>query len=149
MSLFDTINEDIKKAMLARDHARLLALRGVKKEFLEAKTAEGAGGELSDATATKIIAKMVKQRKESAAIYTQQNREDLAQSELAELAVLEEYLPKQLSDEELTAAVKQIIEQVGATSMKEMGKVMGIASKQLAGKAEGGAISAKVKQLLG
>lgn len=148
MSLFDTINEDIKKAMLARDHARLLALRGVKKEFLEAKTAEGAGGELTDATATKIIAKMVKQRKESAAIYTRQNRDDLAQSELAEMAVLEEYLPKQLTDEELTAAVKAIIEQVGATSMKEMGKVMGVASKQLAGKAEGGVISAKVKQLL-
>lgn len=148
MSLFDTINEDIKKSMLARDHARLLALRGVKKEFLEAKTAEGAGGELTDATATKIIAKMVKQRKESAAIYTGQNRDDLAQSELAEVAVLEEYLPKQLTDEELTAAVKAIIEQVGATSMKEMGKVMGVASKQLAGKAEGGVISAKVKQLL-
>ena len=148
MSLFDTIHEDIKKAMLARDHARLLALRGVKKEFLEAKTAEGAGGELTDATATKIIAKMVKQRKESAAIYTGQNRDDLAQSELAEVAVLEEYLPKQLTDEELTAAVKAIIEQVGATSMKEMGKVMGVASKQLAGKAEGGVISAKVKQLL-
>ena len=148
MSLFDTINEDIKKAMLARDHARLLALRGVKKEFLEAKTAEGAGGELTDATATKIIAKMVKQRKESDAIYTGQNRDDLAQSELAEVAVLEEYLPKQLTDEELTAAVKAIIEQVGATSMKEMGKVMGVASKQLAGKAEGGVISAKVKQLL-
>ena len=148
MSLFDTINEDIKKAMLARDHVRLLALRGVKKEFLEAKTAEGAGGELTDATATKIIAKMVKQRKESAAIYTGQNRDDLAQSELAEVAVLEEYLPKQLTDEELTAAVKAIIEQVGATSMKEMGKVMGVASKQLAGKAEGGVISAKVKQLL-
>ena len=148
MSLFDTINEDIKKAMLARDHARLLALRGVKKEFLEAKTAEGAGGELTDATATKIIAKMVKQRKESAAIYTGQNRDDLAQSELAEVAVLEEYLPKQLTDEELTAAVKAIIEQVGATSMKEMGKVMGVASKQLAGEAEGGVISAKVKQLL-
>ena len=148
MSLFDTINEDIKKAMLARDHARLLALRGVKKEFLEAKTAEGAGGELTDATATKIIAKMVTQRKESAAIYPGQNRDDLAQSELAEVAVLEEYMPKQLTDEELTAAVKAIIEQVGATSMKEMGKVMGVASKQLAGKAEGGVISAKVKQLL-
>ena len=148
MSLFDTINEDIKKAMLARDHARLLALRGVKKEFLEAKTAEGAGGELTDATATKIIAKMVKQRKESAAIYTGQNRDDLAQSELAEVAVLEEYLPKQLTDEELTAAVKAIIEQVGATSMKEMGKVMGIASKQMAGRAEGGTISAIVKKLL-
>ena len=148
MSLFETVNNDIKKAMLARDHARLEALRGVKKEFLEAKTATGADGELSDDVATKILAKMVKQRKESAAIYAGQNRDDLAQNELAEVAVIEEYLPKPLTDEELTAAVKQIIEQVGATSMKEMGKVMGVASKQLAGKAEGGAISAKVKQLL-
>ena len=148
MSLFDTINEDIKKAMLARDHARLLALRGVKKEFLEAKTAEGAGGELTDATATKIIAKMVKQRKESAAIYTEQNRPELAQNELAEAAVIEEYLPKQMSEEELTEALKAIIAQVGASSAKDMGKVMGVASKQLAGKAEGGVISAKVKQLL-
>ena len=148
MSLFETVNNDIKKAMLARDHARLEALRGVKKEFLEAKTAKGADGELSDEVATKILAKMVKQRKESAAIYAGQNRDDLAQNELAEVAVIEEYLPKPLTDEELTAAVKQIIEQVGATSMKEMGKLMGVASKQLAGKAEGGAISAKVKQLL-
>ena len=148
MSLFETVNNDIKKAMLARDHARLEALRGVKKEFLEAKTAKGADGELSDEVATKILAKMVKQRKESAAIYAGQNRDDLAQNELVEVAVIEEYLPKPLTDEELTAAVKQIIEQVGATSMKEMGKVMGVASKQLAGKAEGGAISAKVKQLL-
>lgn len=149
MSLFDTVSNDIKKAMLARDHVRLESLRGIKKEFLEAKTAKGASGDLSDADATKILAKMVKQRKESAAIYASQNRDDLAQSELAEVAVIEEYLPKQLSDEELTAAVKEIIAQVGATSMKEMGKVMGAASKQLAGKAEGGAISAKVKQLLG
>ena len=148
MSLFETVNNDIKKAMLARDHVRLEALRGVKKEFLEAKTAKGADGELSDEVATKILAKMVKQRKESAAIYAGQNRDDLAQNELAEVAVIEEYLPKPLTDEELTAAVKQIIEQVGATSMKEMGKVMGVASKQLAGKAEGGDISAKVKQLL-
>ena len=149
MSLFETVNNDIKKAMLARDHARLEALRGVKKEFLEAKTAKGADGELSDEVATKILAKMVKQRKESAAIYAGQNRDDLAQNELAEVAVIEEYLPKPLTDEELTAAVKQIIEQVGATSMKEMGKVMGVASKQLAGKAEGRIISAKVKELLG
>lgn len=149
MSLFDTVSNDIKKAMLARDHVRLESLRGIKKEFLEAKTAKGASGDLSDADATKILAKMVKQRKESAAIYAGQDRDDLAQSELAEVAVIEEYLPKQLSDEELTAAVKEIIAQVGATSMKEMGKVMGAASKQLAGKAEGGAISAKVKQLLG
>lgn len=148
MNLFDTISDDIKKAMLARDHARTLTLRGVKKEFLEAKTAKGGTGDLADADAVKILAKMAKQRKESAAIYTEQNREDLAKSELAELAVIEEYLPKQMSDEELTAAVKAIIEQVGATGMKEMGKVMGIASKQLAGKAEGGAISAKVKALL-
>ena len=148
MSLFETVNNDIKKAMLARDHARLEALRGVKKEFLEAKTAKGADGELSDEVATKILAKMVKQRKESAAIYAGQNRDDLAQNELAEVAVIEDYLPKPLTDEELTAALKQIIEQVGATSMKEMGKVMGVASKQLAGKTEGGAISAKVKQLL-
>lgn len=149
MSLFDTVSDDIKKAMLARDHVRLETLRGMKKEFLEAKTAKGASGDLSDADATKILAKMVRQRKESASIYAGQNREDLAQSELAEVAVIEEYLPKQLSDEELTAAVKEIIAQVGATSMKEMGKVMGVASKQLAGKAEGSAISAKVKQLLG
>ena len=148
MSLFETVNNDIKKAMLARDHVRLEALRGVKKEFLEAKTAKGADGELSDEVATKILAKMVKQRKESAAIYAGQNRDDLAQNELAEVAVIEEYLPKPLTDEELTAAVKQIIEQVGATSMKEMGKVMGVASKQLAGKAGGGASAAKVKQLL-
>ena len=148
MNLFEQISEDIKKAMLAKDKVALDALRGIKKEFLEAKTAKGSDGELHDDRALQILQKMVKQRKESAAIYTGQNRDDLAQSELAEVAVLEEYLPKQLTDEELTAAVKAIIEQVGATSMKEMGKVMGVASKQLAGKAEGGVISAKVKQLL-
>jgi uncharacterized protein YqeY len=149
MNLFDKVSEDIKKAMLARDHERTLALRGIKKEFIEAKTAKGADGELSDETALKIITKMVKQRKESAELYSQQNRQDLADAELAEAKVLEEYLPKQLSDEELTEAVKAIIAQTGATSMKEMGKVMGAASKQLAGKAEGRAISDKVKQLLG
>ncbi len=148
MSLFDTISNDIKKAMLARDHARLEALRGIKKEFLEAKTAKGADGELTDDAATKILAKMVKQRKESAEIYQGQNREDLAQSELAEAKVIEEYLPKQLTDEELTAALKEIIARVGATSAKEMGKVMGVASKELAGRAEGRAISARVKELL-
>lgn len=148
MSLFDTISNDIKKAMLARDHARLEALRGIKKEFLEAKTAKGADGELTDDAATKILAKMVKQRKESAEIYQSQNREDLAQSELAEAKVIEEYLPKQLTDEELTAALKEIIARVGATSAKEMGKVMGVASKELAGRAEGRAISARVKELL-
>ena len=148
MALFDQISEDIKKAMLARDKVKLEALRGVKKEFIEAKTAKNADGELSDDTALKILQKMVKQRKESAAIFTEQNRPELAENELAEAAVIEAYLPKQMSDEELTAAVKVIIAEVGATSAKEMGKVMGVASKKLAGKAEGRAISEKVKSLL-
>ena len=148
MNLFDTVSNDIKKAMLARDHARLEALRGIKKEFLEAKTAKGAEGELTDEAATKILAKMVKQRKESAEIYKSQNREDLAQSELAEAQVIEEYLPKQLTDEELTAALKEIIARVGATSAKEMGKVMGVATKRLAGQADGKMISTLVKALL-
>lgn len=148
MSLFDTVNNDIKKAMLARDHVRLEALRGIKKEFLEAKTAKGADGELSDETANKILAKMLKQRRESAEIYKGQNREDLAQSELAEAAVIEQYLPKPLTDDELVAVLKEIIARVGATSQKEMGKVMGVASKELAGRADGKAISAKVRELL-
>ena len=148
MSLFDTINNDIKKAMLARDQARLEALRGIKKEFLEAKTAKGADGELTDETANKILAKMLKQRRESAEIYRSQNREDLAQSELGEAAVIEEYLPKPLTEEELVAALKEIIARVGATTAKEMGKVMGVASKELAGRADGKAISAKVRELL-
>ncbi len=148
MALFDQISEDIKKAMLARDKVKLEALRGVKKEFIEAKTAKNADGELSDDTALKILQKMVKQRKESAAIFTEQNRPELAENELAEATVIEAYLPKQMSDEELTAAVKAIIAEVGATSAKEMGKVMGVASKKLAGKAEGRAISEKVKSLL-
>lgn len=148
MNLFDKISGDIKTAMLARDKVRLEALRGIKKEFLEAKTAKGGDGELSDDAALKILAKMVKQRKESASIYTEQNREDLAGEELAQAAIIEEYLPKQLSEEELTAALKEIIARVGATSAKEMGKVMGTATKELAGKAEGKAISAKVRELL-
>lgn len=149
MDLFDQISEDIKKAMLARDKTRLEALRGVKKEFLEAKTAKGANGQLSDETATKIMVKMVKQRKESAQIYAENNRPELAENELAEAAVIEEYLPKQLSAEELEAELKAIIAETGATSMKEMGKVMGVASKRLAGRAEGKLINAKVKELLG
>lgn len=148
MNLFDKVSGDIKTAMLARDKVRLEALRGIKKEFLEAKTAKGGDGELSDDTALKILAKMVKQRKESASIYTEQNREDLAGEELAQAAIIEEYLPKQLSEEELTAALKEIIARVGVTSAKEMGKVMGTATKELAGKAEGKAISAKVRELL-
>ncbi len=148
MSLFDQVSNDIKSAMLAKDKVRLEALRGIKKEFLEAKTAKGADGELSDDVAMKILAKMVKQRRESAAIYAEQNRPDLAEPELAEAAVIETYLPKQLTDEELTEALKAIIAQVGATTPQEMGKVMGIASKQLAGRADGRAISTKVKELL-
>lgn len=148
MNLFDQVSEDIRKAMLARDKVRLEALRGAKKEFLEAKTAKGANGELPDEKAVGIIVKMVKQRKESAKIYTDNNRPELAEGELAEAAVLEEYLPKQLSAEELEAELRAIIAETGASSMKEMGKVMGIASKRLAGRAEGRAINAKVKELL-
>lgn len=148
MDLFDTISADIKAAMLARDKVRLETLRGIKKEFLEAKTAKGGDGTLPDDAAIKILSKMAKQRKETAQIYDEQNRIDLRDNELAEAAVIEEYLPKQLSDEELTAALREIIAQVGATSPKEMGKVMGVASKALAGKADGRAISAKVKELL-
>ena len=148
MNLFDQVSSDIKAAMLAKDKVRLETLRGIKKEFLEAKTAKGGNGELADDAATKILVKMVKQRKETAAIYTEQNRPELAQNELAEAAVIEEYLPKQMSEEDLTEALKAIIAQVGASSAKDMGKVMGVASKQLAGKAEGRTISAKVKELL-
>lgn len=148
MDLFDKISEDIKKAMLAKDRVRLEALRGIKKEFLEAKTAKGGDGTLPDDAATKILVKMAKQRRESAAIYSEQNRPELAENELAEMAVIEEYLPKQLTDEELTAELKKIIAEVGATDAKMMGKVMGVASKALAGRADGRAISAKVKELL-
>lgn len=148
MNLFDQVSNDIKSAMLAKDEVRLEALRGIKKEFLEAKTAKGADGELTDDMAMKILAKMVKQRKESAQIYTEQNRPDLAEPELAEAAVIETYLPKQMTEEELTEALKAIIAQVGATTPQEMGKVMGVATKQLAGRADGRAISAKVKELL-
>ncbi|MBD5330171.1 MAG: GatB/YqeY domain-containing protein [Bacteroides sp.] len=148
MNLFDQISEDIKKAMLARDKVRLEALRGAKKEFLEAKTAKGANGELTDDNATKILVKMVKQRKESAKIYEDNQRPELAANELAEAAVLEEYLPKQLSAEELEAEVRAIIAETGAAGPRDMGKVMGVASKRLAGKAEGRAISETVKNIL-
>ena len=148
MNLFDKVSDDIRKAMLARDKVRLEALRGAQKEFLEAKTAKGANGDLSDEKAVAIIVKMVKQRKESAKIYIENNRSELAESELAEAAVLEEYLPRQLSEEELEAELRAIIAETGASSMKEMGKVMGVASKRLAGRADGRAINAKVKELL-
>ena len=149
MDLFDKISEDIKNAMKAKDRVALETLRNIKKVFLEAKTAPGANDTLTDEAATKIIAKLVKQGRDAADIYVQQGRQDLAEAELAQVKVMEGYLPKQLSEEELTAALKEIIAQVGATSSKDMGKVMGVASKQLAGKAEGRVISAKVKELLG
>lgn len=148
MALFDQISDDIKKAMLARDAVRLEALRGIKKEFLEAKTAKGSDGTLSDERATQILAKMIKQRRESAQIYTEQNRPELAEAELAQAAVIEEYMPRQLSQEELEARLREIIAQVGATSPRDMGKVMGVATKALAGAADGRAISAIVKALL-
>ena len=146
--LFDQISADIKKAMLARDTVTLEALRGIKKEFLEAKTAKGGDGTLHDEQGVKIMQKMVKQRKETALIYREQNRSELAENELAEAAVIEKYLPQQMSDAELEAAVTAIIAQVGATGPQDMGKVMGVATKQLAGKTEGRLISEKVKALL-
>lgn len=148
MTLFDQISEDIKSAMKARDKVRLETLRNIKKVFLEAKTAPGANDTLDDADALKIISKLAKQGKETATTYTQAGRQDLADAELAQVEVLESYLPKQLSQEEIEAEVKKIIAEVGATSMKEMGMVMGTASKQLAGKADGRVISEIVKKLL-
>ncbi len=149
MTLFDQISEDIKAAMKARDKVRLETLRNIKKVFIEAKTAPGANDELDDAAALKIIQKLAKQGRETARTYTDNSRQDLADEELAQVAVMEEYLPKQLSPEEIKKAVKDIIAQTGATSMKDMGKVMGMADKLLAGKADGKAISTIVKQLLG
>ena len=148
MALFEQISEDIKSAMKARDKVALEALRNIKKVFLEAKTAPGANDTLEDADALKLIQKLVKQGKDAAEIYAQQGRQDLAEAELAQVKVMEGYLPKPLSDEELTEAIRQIIAETGATSMKDMGKVMGAATKALSGKAEGRAISAKVKELL-
>lgn len=147
MTLFDQISNDIKAAMLAKDIVRRETLRGIKKEFLEAKTAKG-GSEFTDEEGLKIIAKMVKKGKDAAAIFHEQGREDLANEELAQVNVMEQYLPKQMNEEELTEAIKAIIAETGATSPKDMGKVMGVASKKLAGLAEGRAISDKVKALL-
>ena len=149
MDLFDKVSEDIKNAMKVKDKVALETLRNVKKFFIEAKTAPGANDTLADADALKILQKLAKQGKDSADIYLQQNRQDLADAELAQVKVIESYLPKQLSAEELEAALKEIIAEVGATDAKDMGKVMGVASKKLAGIAEGRAISAKVKELLG
>lgn len=148
MSLFDQVSADIVSAMKSRDKVSLEALRNVKKAFLEAKTAPGANDTLTDEAALKIIQKLVKQGKDAAAIYADQSRPDLAEAELAQVSVMERYLPRALTDEELTEALRAIIADLGAQGPKEMGRVMGIATKQLAGKAEGRAISAKVKELL-
>ena len=143
------IQNDLKAAMLAKDKVALASIRGIKAAILLAKTAEGGQKDtIEDAELVKIIQKLVKQRKESAAIYTQQNRPELAENELAEVAVMEKYLPKSLSEEEVEAAVREIIAQVGASSMADMGKVMGVATKQLAGQADGRVISGIVKKLL-
>lgn len=148
MALYDQVSNDIKEAMKARDKVRLETLRNIKKVFIEAKTAPGSNDTLDDADALKILQKLAKQGNESAETYKQQNREDLAAEELAQVKVIEEYLPKPLSEEEIEAAVKAIVEQTGASSMKDMGKVMGMASKQMAGRADGKVISAIVKKLL-
>lgn len=148
MALFDQVSKDIIAAMKAKDKVRLEALRNIKKVFIEAKTAPGANDTLDDAAAMKLLQKLAKQGQDSAALYTQQSRPDLAEAEMAQVKVIEEYLPQPMTAEEIEAAVKDIIAQTGAQSIKEMGKVMGAASKQLAGKADGKAISEAVKKLL-
>ena len=148
MALFEKVNEDIKTAMKERDKVALETLRNIKKVFLEAKTAPGANDTLEDADALKIIQKLAKQGKESAQTYIDAGRQDLADAELAQVSVIERYLPEQLSGAEIEKIVKTIIEQTGAASMKDMGKVMGMANKQLAGKADGKTISGIVKKLL-
>ena len=148
MALFEKVNDDIKTAMKERDKVALETLRNIKKVFLEAKTAPGANDTLEDADALKIIQKLAKQGKESAQTYIDAGRQDLADAELAQVSVIERYLPEQLSEAEIEKIVKTIIEQTGAASMKDMGKVMGMANKQLAGKADGKTISGIVKKLL-
>lgn len=148
MTLFEQVNNDIKEAMKARDSVRLEALRNIKKVMLEAKTAAGANAELSDEESIKIISKLAKQGSESATIYREQNRPELAEAELAQVAVFEAFLPAMLTEEELEKAIKEIILRSGAEGMKDMGKVMGFATKELAGKADGKVISQKVRSLL-
>lgn len=148
MTLSDKINDDLKEAMKSREKEKLEALRNIKKVIIEAKSAKGAGSELDDDEVIKIISKLAKQGTESAAIYQQQGRTDLYEQEMFQVKVFENYLPARLTEEELTGKIKAIINELGATSIKDMGKVMGIASKKLAGLADGKDISAKVKDLL-
>ena len=144
MTLFEKISQDIPVAMKAKDKVRLMALRNIKKLFIEAQTAPGANEELADADALKILAKLAKQGRDTAALYTEQNRPDLAEEEMGQVLVVEEYLPKPLTEDELRAALAEIIAEVGATSPK----VMGVASKKFAGKADGKLVSELVKQML-
>lgn len=148
MALEQTINDAIKTAMLAKDQATLRGLRAIKAAIILAKTSEGAGGQLAEADEIKLLQKLVKSRKDSLDIYQKQNREDLAQKEQEEITVIESYLPKQLNEAELKEIITGIIKETGATSAADMGKVMGAATKQLAGKADGKTISAVVKSLL-
>ena len=147
MSLTDQINNDLKEAMKAKDTTTLTALRAIKSQLLLAATEKG-GGESSDEAGIKMLQKLVKQRKESAELYKGQGRNDLADPELAEAAIIEKYLPKQLTEDELKPILQAIIDKVGATGPQDMGKVMGAASAELAGKADGKTISTVVKQLL-
>ncbi|HWC54777.1 MAG TPA: GatB/YqeY domain-containing protein [Chitinophagaceae bacterium] len=148
MNLEQKIMAELKTAMLAKDEKTTRSLRAIKAAIILAKTAEGAGGELKEEDEVKMLQKMVKQRKDSLEIYQQQNRADLAQKEQEEIEVIEKFLPKQLSAEELKVEISKIIQQTGASSPADMGKVMGVATKQLAGKADGKTISSVVKELL-
>lgn len=148
MSLEQQIMTEMKEAMKAKDEATLRALRAIKAEIIKAKTEPGAGGEIDEATEQKFLQKMMKQRKDSLDIFEKQGREDLAVKEREEMAIIEKFLPKQLSEEEIKTAVAAIIRETGAISAADMGKVMGLASKQLAGKADGKTISTIVKSLL-
>lgn len=148
MTLFEQVSKDIVAAMKAKDKVRLEALRNIKKYFIEAKTAPGANDTLTDDAALKILAKLAKQGRDTAALYREQNRPDLAEEEEGQAAVIEGYLPRALTAEELEAEVRAIIAETGAASPKDMGKVMGVASKRLAGKADGKAIADLVKRLL-
>ena len=148
MGLFEQISSDILVAMKAKEKERLEALRGIKKVMIEAKSAAGSTGELSDQECLKIISKLAKQGSDSAAIYKEQGRADLYEQEIFQVKIFESYLPAKMSDTELTENIQSIIAEVGASGMKDMGKVMGIASKKLAGLAEGKDISDKVKALL-
>jgi len=148
MSLTDKIDQDIKQAMLAKQEAKLRGLRAIKSALLLARTEKGASEEINEETEIKVLQKLVKQRKESADIYEAQNRPDLYQIEKEEMEVIEAYLPKQMDKTEIEVFIKEVIARVGATSVKDMGKVMGTANKELAGKADGKTISEVVKQLL-